>query len=173
MCCTFGPKGHWESLFNYRWVEPDINWWTMWPPATADHTDSTWVQFLIVNHWLNESTYQWVGPPSPAPVQIGKSSKGKGKGKQTKFDAWKRLRDCPNAYSDPKGAPSVISLLASQVACDHFGGWKKAEDSTERVRNTRKKHIMMYKMRYFASHSIEVLKYVLAQNHLVILLAHA
>ena len=150
-CCTFGPKGHFEVLFDFSWSEARMTWWTAWPPESPASQDSTWIQLLLANHWIDQSTYAWVGPPSLPPVVSDKKGKGKGK-KQKKADPWKRLRDYPHDYSDLNGVPSVISLLASQIVSDHFGGWRAAEDGTERARGTRKKHIMMYKMRRFCHH---------------------
>ena len=149
LCCTFGPKGHWNPICTYTFSEPWAVWWTAWPPTRQTEQDSTWVKLLLANHWLDETTYGWVGPPSPAPVPTHRG-KSDSKPRPYKHDAWKLLRETPQVFTDSNGNQSTMSLVASQVCCDHAGGWLKAMDSTERVRACRKKHIMVYKRRSFA-----------------------
>ena len=109
--------------------------------------DETWARLLLANHWIDETTYEWVGPPSLAPVP---THKGKRKGKGAwPTDIWKLLRDHPSQFTNLKEMISEISLVASQVCSDQAGGWLKGQDSSERVRGTRKKHIMVYKKRAF------------------------
>ena len=149
-CCTFGGKMHWNPIWRYRFSGAHMVWWTQWSPDRPDDDNSCWRELLKANHWLDQTSREWVGPPS-LPPEATRRGRGRVQPGARKQDTWLLLRENPEVFTDLQGNPSPISLVASQVCCDHAGGWLKAIDLSERVRGCRKKHIMMYKKRCFCS----------------------
>ena len=131
-CCTFGGKMHWSPIWKYRFSGAHMVWWTQWPPDRPDDDNSCWRELLKANHWLDQTSREWVGPPS-LPPEATRRGRGRVQPGARKQDTWLLLRENPEVFTDLQGNPSPISLVASQVCCDHAGGWLKAINLSKRV----------------------------------------
>ena len=140
-------KGEFEQIGeDCDFEDPLARWWTMLPPSEAEDPEETWQKMLAEYGWVDQQGW-WVGPQW---IENSKWMKGD--------EILVALRSDPASMENLQGDPQPISKLANEIVCDHPGSWYTGEEHSQRETGTRRKNILMYKMRCFVDKSFKALK---------------